>query len=350
MSTKTTKKTPKTQAKSHKNLLARVRDRRNGLLARRPHRSFRRTRRRDYRRELPLPGYIAFTVSVLSVLRQHRAQVWRLIGVATVAGIVLGGIVSQDAYTQISDSLRQATEEVFRGEVGELGQAGLLTAALLLNPTESLSDVQRFVVGGIMIWLWLTTVWLLRQWLLGNKPHLREGIYSAGSPLVASLLLSGLVILQMLPIGLSALVYQGLVAAEFLDSGFGAMMMGVLILLTGTLSLYWVTSTFVALVIVTLPGVYPMRALRAAGDLVLGRRIRVMLRLLWGVGCGVIVWLVLLLPVVLLDAWAKSHWEWLRAWPIVPYMTMLLVAVSAVWMSSYVYMLYRRIVDSDAKS
>src|SRR4051812_19714305 len=42
------------------------------LLLRRPHRSFRRTERRDYVRSLKLPGYWSFTLQVRKVLWQNR--------------------------------------------------------------------------------------------------------------------------------------------------------------------------------------------------------------------------------------------------------------------------------------
>jgi hypothetical protein len=43
-----------------------------GFMSRRPHRSFRRTLRRDYRRSLKLPGYIAFTIFVNKTLLRFR--------------------------------------------------------------------------------------------------------------------------------------------------------------------------------------------------------------------------------------------------------------------------------------
>ena len=45
----------------------------HNLQLRRPHRSFRRTRRRDYARSLQLPGYVAFTAQVMRMVRAH----WR---------------------------------------------------------------------------------------------------------------------------------------------------------------------------------------------------------------------------------------------------------------------------------
>jgi hypothetical protein len=103
-----------------------------------------------------------------------------------------------------------------------------------------------------------------------------------------------------------------------------------------------------ALVIVTLPGMYPMQALRTAGDLVIGRRMRILLRLLWMLGVVVIAWICIAIPVILFDGWLKSAWTGGASLPLVPIMLLLLSSLSVVWMASYVYLLYRKVVEDDA--
>ena len=49
-----------------------IKTRVSGLLVRRPHRSFRLTRRRDYKRSLKMPGYWAFSIIVLKTLWQNK--------------------------------------------------------------------------------------------------------------------------------------------------------------------------------------------------------------------------------------------------------------------------------------
>ena len=115
------------------------------------------------------------------------------------------------------------------------------------------------------------------------------------------------------------------------------------------LVLYWITSTLIALVVVTLPGMYPFRALKAASDLVLGRRLRILYRWLWGALMLVLFWLVVMIPVILLDNWAKETWKQLAGVPIVPATVAIMSALSVVWFSAYVYLLYRKVVDDDAK-
>jgi hypothetical protein len=111
----------------------------------------------------------------------------------------------------------------------------------------------------------------------------------------------------------------------------------------GALTLYWLTTSFIALIIVTNPGVYPFQAIQMSGDIVVGRRLRVMLRLIFMVVPMAILWLVILLPVILLDNWLKVDWL-----PLVPLVSLILTTITLVWVASYIYVLYRRLIDDDA--
>lgn len=115
------------------------------------------------------------------------------------------------------------------------------------------------------------------------------------------------------------------------------------------LSIYWISSTFFALIVVTLPGMYPMQALRTAGDMVVGRRLRILLRLLW-MGLGlVLAWALVLIPFILFDGWLKGVWPQIEWLPIVPVVLLLMSTATVVWTAAYIYLLYRKVVDDDAK-
>lgn len=104
----------------------------------------------------------------------------------------------------------------------------------------------------------------------------------------------------------------------------------------------------IALVVVTLPGMYPMRAIRTAGDLVIGRRVRILLRFIWICLISIIVWAAVMIPIILFDSWLKSVWHGIEWLPLVPVALLAMGSVTVVWIASYVYMLYRKIVDDDA--
>ena len=91
-----------------------------------------------------------------------------------------------------------------------------------------------------------------------------------------------------------------------------------------------------------------MQASRAAGDLVVGRRLRILLRLLWLALIIILTWAVVMIPIILFDAWLKGVFPAINWLPLVPVALLVLGTVSVVWAAGYIYLLYRRIVNDDA--
>ncbi len=319
------------------------------FMARRPHRSFQTTRRRDYVRSLKLPGYIAFTAHVNGILKKHKKLFITLVVFYAVVMLLLGGVTSQETYSQINDLVKESSGEVMTGAWGKVGEAGLLLVSAFAGGPGTLTVDQQIYLSFLLLLVWLTAVWLLRELFAGRSPRLRDGLYNAGAPIVSTLAVLVLLIVQLLPIGLLALIYPGFLSTGLITEGFGSMLFYLTAAAVGTLVLYWATSTLLALVIITLPGMYPMNALRAAGDLVVGRRLRVLYRFLWALLMIVLAWAVIVIPLVLLDTLIKDTWPNIAGLPVMPVVVAFMSAATTVWFSSYVYILYRRIVDDDAK-
>jgi len=322
----------------------------DGFLRRRPHRTLRRTRRRDYVRSLKLPGYFAFTNNVRKMLWRH----WRTFGLLALVyatlTVVLVGVASQNTYIQLQGVLEDTSGEIFAGNWGEIGKAGMLLAAGVTGSfTDTLSESQQIYGSILLLFAWLTTVWLLRTLLAGHKPRLRDGLYNAGAPVLATFLVGMVMLVQLLPLALAIIGFSAATASGFLSSGgVEAMLFWVIAGLLALLTLYWTTSTLIALVVVTLPGMYPMQALRTAGDLVVGRRVRILLRLLWMMLLIVLVWVVVVVPFILFDTWLKGVWPAIQWLPVVPAVLLIMSTLTVIWSATYVYLLYRRIVDDDA--
>lgn len=317
------------------------------FLARRPHRSFQLTRQRDYRRTLAMPGYWKFTFEVSRMLWRHKKLFGLLALLYMVLYVLLVGIVSQDTYQQLSSTV----DDISSGNLGTFAQGAALYVTVLTSGMSGALDASKQTYAGLLgLLLWLTVVWLLRAVIAGKAPKLRDGLYNAGSPIVATLLVAIIMVLQALPVGLASVAYGAATASGVLDGGVEAMLFWMVFALLVALSLYWMTSTFIALVIITLPGMYPAKALRAAGDLVLGRRLRILWRILWLFLVLLISWTVVVLPVILFDAWIKSVWSLVRNIPLVPVTLLVMTSVSLVFAAAYVYLLYRRIVDDDTRA
>jgi hypothetical protein len=262
---------------------------------------------------------------------------------------VLVGLASQDTYTTLSNTLRDTSGDIFKGSWGEIGKASLLfastvTGSLASNPTEA----QQIYAGLIVLLIWLTTVWLLRAIKAGQRPRFRDGLYNAGAPIVPTVAVSFVLIIQLLPVALAVIAFSAATSSGFLQGGVEGMLFTVVASLLVVLSVYWVTSTLIALTVVTLPGMYPMQALKTAGDLVIGRRLRILYRWLWLASLVVASWIIVMVPVILLDTWLKSLLPAIQWLPIVPIVLLMMSSLTVLFVAAYVYLLYRRIVEDDA--
>lgn len=334
----------------YRRLLSAIRAKTSTFLEGRPHRSFRRTRRRDYVRPLALPKIIPFTREVFRTLWKNRKIFLPLMVIYIVLYGLLVGIGSQDTYTQVTDFMKESGGTLLSGGWASLAQSGLTLATLGISGlNEQLTEVQQVFAVLLGVMAWLTTVWLLRNILAGHKVKMRDGLYNAGAPLISTLLVVLVLVIQLLPIALAAVGYSAATSSGLLSGGgMPAMIFWAAATLLALLSLYWVTSSLFALIIVTLPGMYPYRALKAAGAIVLSRRIKLLLRWLWMFVCILGIWLVFMLPVILLDMGIKVVWPQISAVPIVPVGLLLVSAYSIFWGSTYIYLLYRKVVDNEA--
>ena len=89
-----------------------------------------------------------------------------------------------------------------------------------------------------------------------------------------------------------------------------------------------------------------MKALRIAGDMVSQRRLAILKRVLFLLFIVAVLWFVIVIPVIILMNWLISVNEITKI-VIVPITMLLMSCFSCVFSSTYIYTLYRRIVDGD---
>jgi len=321
----------------------RIRRRISNYLGRRTHRSFKLTRRRDVPKNVKIGGYIAFTNHVWKTLWEFRGIFLRYSAVYILVATALIGIVQQDQYKAFTDSLNEFGPEIFGGNLDGVSRTVVLFgAAVTGGMTSPLSEVQQLNLALLGLLTWLIVVWLLRQLLAGNSVNVRDGLYNGAAPFVSTLCIALVAMIQAIPAGLAIVVYSTAYSTGWLSGGAEAMAFGIGALLLIILSLYWMTSTFFAGVIVTLPGTYPMAAMKSAGDLAFGRRLPLLLRFLWLILVLALVWALILIPVLLIDGALSVAWL-----PLVPVTVQILTTLSVIFGTAYTYLLYRKMVDAD---
>lgn len=322
----------------------------DGLLARRPHRSFRKTDRRDYKRNLKLPGYWAFSCYVLGVIGAYKKPLLIMTGFYALFVFLFFGLGSQEEFTALQNSIKDASNAAVGGGWSEVGQAALLavtTVAGSLSP--ALSESQQLYAAVVGLMMWLTVVAFLRQSLAGNKVKVRDALYNAGSPIVPVAMLAVLLVIQLIPVALAMIGFGAAQSSGLLQGGIEAMLFWLAAGCLALLSSYWGMGTIFAMIIATKPGVYPMTALRLAGDMVSSRRLRLLMRLLWSAFLVFLVWVIVMVPLIMMDgglkAWAPSL-SWL---PIIPVAVIILSSVSLLWFIVYVYLLYREVLKDETE-
>lgn len=319
------------------------------FLARRPHRSFRLTRRRDYVRSLKMPGYWSFTNSVRAMLWKNKFVFGGLALTYLALAYIFNSFGQQEAYQNLSDALYSTGGELFEGQWGKVAGSGiLLLTAVTTGLTPNMSSAQTVLGGLAVFYAWLATVWALRNIMAGRKVKVRDAIYNSGAPVVSTMLVAFILVVQILPLSIAMMIYNAAVVTQFIG-GVESMLAWVAIALLAVLSIYWIASTIIALVVVTLPGMYPWRAIRTAGDLIVGRRLRVVLRFVWLALMIVVTWAIILIPIILFDDWLKKVWPVINWMPIVPLSILVMSSVTLIFTAAYIYMLYRKVVDDEAK-
>lgn len=323
--------------------------RRQAFLRRRPHRSFRVTKRRDYRRSLKLPGYFALTNQAWQLMRQHWRIFVGLAAIYAVLGVLLSGLMSQDTYQQLKDTINEANQEGALGAV--IPTLTLFTGVVtsqLSGSTGGVASSQQVVGTLIGLYIWLTTIWLVRGVIVGKRPKIRDGLYNAGAPVIALSVLVFIALVQLLPAAIAVIIYGAADTSGMLQQTVVLMLAAGAAILIVTLSIYWLTSTLFAMVIITLPGMYPLEAARLASDVVLGRRMRILLRLMWLLVVLAVVWAVVLIPVIIIDGALKAAIPALNWLPLVPLTALMLAALSIVASACYIYLFYRKVVADDS--
>ena len=256
-----------------------------------PHRSFKRTYREDYARELDVPGmgqhiYDAFKMFVGN---------WKIF----VPFVVLTGALE----------------------------------ALVVRLTYETMAVFTIL---IFLMIWLVTIFLVRHIMAGHKVTLRDGLYNAMTPLLSSLVVFVVIVVECIPLFLLIIAYSAAVRTEFLTMPFYALLFFCFAGLMVTLSGYLLSSSLIALLAVSAPGMYPMKALTTAAGLMMGRRIRFILRLIALLFVVGVIYAIIVVPLAAL----KVPME------ILSVIAATLSCFDAIYATIYLYLYYRYLLDA----
>ncbi len=313
------------------------------------HRSFKRSYREDYNRPLETPGLLHHAMSTFQLLFRNWRIFLPLIILIVVANIILVGLMSEDTFVEFQKSLDETTESLAAGKIGGVAKSSLLLISTVTTGglSQGMTEVQQVFTILLFLITWLVTIYLVRHLLANHCPKLRDGLYNALSPLISTLVVLLVVLLQSIPILIVVITYAVAVNTEFLATPFYALVYFIFASLLILLSAYLLSGGFLALVAVTAPGLYPIAALHAASDLIAGRRIKLIIRMVYMFAVLAVLWAIIMVPLILLDLWLKSVFDWLVGIPFVSLELQIMTTFSAIYFATYSYLFYRRMLDYD---
>lgn len=310
------------------------------------HQSFKRSYREDYVRKLSVPGLLHHAGDTFVVIFKNWKLFLPLILFAVIFNVVLVGLMSEDTYVKFQEVLEDTNASIAGGEIGNFAKAGLLLVSTVTTGglTGGLGEAQTIFAVIIFLLIWLVTIYLLRFRLARKNVKLRDGLYNAFTPLISTFIVLLVAAIQAIPILLTVFLYSTAVQTDFLSTPFYALVFFLFAGAMVALSAYLLSSTFIALVAVTAPGLYPMTALKTASDLMAGRRIRFLIRLAFLILVLGVVWVVVMLPLMTIDLWLKGLIDWLNGVPFVPIMLLVMTCFTFIYIATYLYLYYRRVL------
>lgn len=315
-----------------------------------PHKSFRRSYREDYNRELEVPGIMYHIFASFKVIFKNWKLFLPLLIIAIILSGLFVGIMDEGTYVEFQDILDETSEQIAGGDVGNVAKAGLLLLSTVTTGGLSGSSNEAAVVFAIIIFLiiWLVTIFLLRHRLAGHEIKLRDGLYNATTPLISTFVVFVVALFQCIPIFLLIIVLSAAVKTEFLATPFYALLFFVFAALMILISGYLLSSSLIAFVAVSAPGLYPMRALQTASDLMMGRRVKFIIRLIALILALAIIWVIILIPLILFDLWMKTF-EWTKGIPFIPICLTTMTCFSGIYITAYLYLYYRWMLGYEEK-
>lgn len=311
------------------------------------HHSFKRSYREDYVRGLQAPGLVAHAMSTLKIILKNWKLFFGFLLIIVIMNVIFVGLMSEDTYQTVQDSLDESTEILQFGEIGRLAKSGLLLISTITTGglTKGMTEVQQvfaFFFGAVTI---LVTIYYLRHLMAGNHPRMRDGLYNALTPLISTMLVLLLVFVHLIPVFIFVIVYSTALATDFLAEPLYAFLFWLFGSLLLLLSAYLLPGSILAICATTVPGIYPMQAVNATTDLIQGRRTKFIIRVLFAFLFLAVIWIIVMLPLIWLDLVLKQNIEWVEGIPFVSFMLQVMTTFTVIYLTSYIYLFYRRMLD-----
>jgi len=226
------------------------------------------------RPDLALPSWFAITKKAFKLLRANRKQVVMFLVVYGLLYLVfVRGIVSPVDIDAVKEEVRTVTGG------GSSVTTNVTVMSLLFESAFSAgTGVAGLYQTVFILTSSLALIWLFRQQQSGAIVSLKDAYYRGMYPLVPFVLVFMVLVFQALPAVIGNFLFSTVITGGLAVTAFEQLIWILFLITTLLLSFYMISSSVIALFIVTLPEMTPTLALRKAKGLVTFRRAHVLIR------------------------------------------------------------------------
>ncbi len=284
----------------------------------------------------PVRPKVATSIAILRNSIKLLRLTWKpAVGVAIVYALGVLVFARGLSVGQDMTSIKQTLDSLFTGTGGH-AQSLFVEFMVLFNSSNTTTNAGGgFFQAFLLIMCTLAIIWVFRQANSGTQPTTKAAFYNGMYPLAQFILVLLAISIQAIPLLLGSYLYSMLIANGIAVHAIEIFLSFLIIILLITWSLRMLMSSFFALYIVSLPGMTPVRALRSAKELVIGRRMLVVRK-------------IVLLPVVLLLASVIVIVPFLLLWPpVAAWVFYTLSAFALVASNAYMYTIYKELIKDE---
>ncbi len=202
----------------------------------------------------------------------------------------------------------------------------------LLGTSGATTEAASIYQALMLILFSLALIWVFRQSALGKKPSAKQALYNGMYPLVQFLLVLIVLFLQTLPAIFGSDMYSATVTSGIAANGYEKAVWTLLAASLILLTCYMLFSSLFALVIVTLPEMTPLKALRSSRQLVFSRRLSIFRKLLFVPLISLLTLIIIVVPAIYFIA------------PLAPWLYFALTVVAFVFVNAYMFCLYKEML------
>jgi hypothetical protein len=278
-------------------------------------------------RKTPVAGSFTLLYRSIKLLCTN----WQVFGAILLIYLLLELILVQGLSLVSSGSSLESTKNLLSGATNIGSTSASLFLLLVGSGTgNSSSGAYQFI---LLLFISLVLIWAIRQHYLKVGMRIRDAFYKGVGPFVPFFLVFLTIGLELAPATIGIVLYSAVSTNGIAASGVEKVLWLIITIILCLVSTYYVTGTLFALYIVTLNDMTPVKALKLAGQLVKGRRLMLMRKIIFLPIAIFIIMAILVVPFLLF------------AVKIAPVAFFVVTALMVAILHSYFYGLYRELLN-----